>query len=734
MSKNASSNEEHPSGRPQAADGMRSSDGFVDEPQPRDDSVVRLTQSEHVTQLVHKVDKAPPRITPSSSSFFPSLQKEERIIVTFMLASMCYGLVRTFAPPPIGLFSDVSGKCEHQGACVCPRDTVCAHNAFGLFCLAMAKGSTYLDYPLYMLMFLSMTRNINSWLQTTIIAEMFHFTRLNALHRKAGTFIGFEVFWHTFWHAARWGVEGNIGFVVSTQTGLTGLVSLAAIPFIVIPMVLCRQKMSFELRKYLHYFSSFVWAGSIMFHAPATNIAWVIGTCFFLYIIDHIYGLLIQTRRVPSAQFSRVGNSVVIRMKRPKGFSNIEGTFCYINLPWLSKSQWHAFSLYSDPFDKDYLFICATVAGDWTGKLHEIVQQPTVRRCWIYGPFPSPFQSGYTKDNLVYVATGVGITPVLNAIQAHASSKKVSLVWMCRDAALIEFVVDLGFNFCDSGYSFICYTGKRELVLARELPENVFLLKGRPELDSLIRTILRSTNDGSAFDIFYRTKQTNARKKWSATDLFFIEMRRLGMIYSSDQLFSQILRCGENPDGRHIQMSHLRSFVDRYFINSFEHDDLLAVFRCIDEDNSYEIDYREFSRFMASIDTHIRSMSVRTHAKSQHNLAVLEDHAARKNSITGASTHRQRRSTSRFSATGSCGSYPTIKKRKSCSSQVSTDDIEIGVSTDIGDSSHSEKITATINSKQWKVMYCGENKNVTKTLQKLCSEKEISFAVEMFNW
>jgi hypothetical protein len=55
-------------------------------------------------------------------------------------------------------------------------------------------------------------------------------------------------------------------------------------------------------------------------------------------------------------------------------------------------------------------------AGDWTEQLHKIVDRPTKRPVWVAGPFASPYSTAVDFDNLVLVASGIGITPALSIL------------------------------------------------------------------------------------------------------------------------------------------------------------------------------------------------------------------------------------------------------------------------------------------------------------------------------
>ena len=167
-----------------------------------------------------------------------------------------------------------------------------------------------------------------------------------------------------------------------------------------------------------------------------------------------------------------------------------DGTgYVLVCLPWLSKFEWHAFSLFSHPTKPHHSCVCMAVGGDWTRRLHEVVQRPTRRPVWISGPFASPYATAAEYDNLVLVASGIGITPAMSIITTYRDTRRVNLIWACRDASLLEFYLDKC-TFDDQGWTLIYYTGKRKLHLPHALAPTVLIFHGRPNLLRTIRQII----------------------------------------------------------------------------------------------------------------------------------------------------------------------------------------------------------------------------------------------------
>ena len=82
---------------------------------------------------------------------------------------------------------------------------------------------------------------------------------------------------------------------------------------------------------------------------------------------------------------------------------------------------------------------------------------------------------------------GIGITPTLSLMLSYAGKKRINIIWMCRDAGLIEYFLhklDI-FTVTKNSFALIYYTGKEVLVLPKNLPLNFFIFQYRPNLEQV---------------------------------------------------------------------------------------------------------------------------------------------------------------------------------------------------------------------------------------------------------
>eukprot|EP00980_Cylindrotheca_fusiformis_P017382 scaffold5395_cov126-Cylindrotheca_fusiformis.AAC.2 len=239
---------------------------------------------------------------------------------------------------------------------------------------------------------------------------------------------------------------------------------------------------------------------ALCFHTPTSAIPnggftlWVFGILLVWYFLDFLFCSFFMTEKIDTTKFSVLPGGVRMTMEVSKRFQKMgaHGGVCYICLPWVSKNQWHAFSLFENPSNPAERQIFIQKTGDWTSKVHRILQRDTVRPAWIHGPFPSPYDNAIEYDNQILVASGIGITPALSVIRAHKDSRRINLIWAVRDPYLLDFF--LRHMYLDhQGWNLIFYTGTENLKsqTAQALANtNICVISGRPKLAEIIPNII----------------------------------------------------------------------------------------------------------------------------------------------------------------------------------------------------------------------------------------------------
>ena len=645
----------------------------------------------------------PKRRLPTLTQLSSTLRSPIGALLLVCTFTLLYCAAEIISPPPFGVNTGWTGGAECAGPefelksiCICPRETVCIKDVKSLLFLAFSRLSAYFDYPLYVILFLSKAHNLRGILQRTHLSEFLPLDDMHHLHTFAGTVVGFEVIWHSWWHLLRWGLNGDIKLLWQHQTGITGLISLIVTPLIAWPMLIprLRKGIEFRTRKALHYLS-IVWGVSICFHAPARWIGVIMGLAVGLYVLDWLYGYFFQISYAQTLDFKRIGSSVQVTWEHPPGFKSSDGAgYVYLCLPWISRTEWHAFSLVSHPTLPNHSCVCMAAVGDWTKAVHAALSKPSVRPGWIYGPFPSPFSTAAGYDNIICVASGIGITPSISTIVKFAESRAVNLIWMCRDADLIEFYMNQ-IPFDDDAWSFIFYTGKRQLVLG-DKPKNpmVKVCLGRPNLEELIVALVDHTHHGRPMPKKLMQKAAEAEDKIynkSPTARFADALERGMVSYSLAEMFAIALDATNPVDGKPPVSASLDGFLSMVrTVCSIEggltDEDLARTFKAVDTDGNGTLEEDELAQILEPLRLEVAAEQALIEARK-----ALE--------IQGGSPLHPRRVLVRG-----------------------------GSMMDVGREERKHMTDA------WQIMYCGGAAPVVKTLEEIKEKYGIPLKIESFAW
>lgn len=197
--------------------------------------------------------------------------------------------------------------------------------------------------------------------------------------------------------------------------------------------------------------------------------------------------------------------------------------------------------------------------GNWTEKVHQLTVKPTHRPAWIYGPFPSPIMEADNYENILAIASGIGVTPAVSLAVTLGKSRRVNVIWMVRDPEIIEFYLRQRF-YDDNAWTIIFYTGKKPLVITdcNLLGSMVIICKGRPNLRQVVSDIIYNIEYGvplpesliaravvANFEMFHKDEVDKCRD----------DVARALHIYTPQELFSE---CAKESKRLHYKtLSHL---------------------------------------------------------------------------------------------------------------------------------------------------------------------------------
>lgn len=209
------------------------------------------------------------------------------------------------------------------------------------------------------------------------------------------------------------------------------------------------------------------------------------------YLLDWLYSYLLNTFKLTSCFFTRIENGVQLRFKNPHGFPDQANGYVYLLVPFINQYEWHPFSVFPHQDLDGFSCVHIHVVGDWTRELLKVTERETQRPAWVQGPFVSPFSTATDFDNLILVASGVGITAAMAVMHTLKEERRVSLVWVCRDASMVEFFLNTA-KFDDDAWTLIFYTGKQTLNIKATLPPACFICTERPSFYNVVLNIVYS--------------------------------------------------------------------------------------------------------------------------------------------------------------------------------------------------------------------------------------------------
>jgi ferredoxin-NADP reductase len=192
-----------------------------------------------------------------------------------------------------------------------------------------------------------------------------------------------------------------------------------------------------------------------------------------------------------------------ITLKRPDGFDFIAGQHVIF---YIDKKGGKPFTMTSSPTDKRRLEFGIKRVGEFTKKLHELKPGDKVE---ILGPLGTFYFEDKTKDDLVFIAGGSGITPFISMLRYIEEKKlrnRVTVIYsnkkskeamyfgeleLLRDKGIINEIV-YTVTGKDPDWSGLRGRVSREMLESVHAPEKkVFFICGPPEFEEAVSKILR---------------------------------------------------------------------------------------------------------------------------------------------------------------------------------------------------------------------------------------------------
>uniref|UniRef100_K3WU64 FAD-binding FR-type domain-containing protein n=1 Tax=Globisporangium ultimum (strain ATCC 200006 / CBS 805.95 / DAOM BR144) TaxID=431595 RepID=K3WU64_GLOUD len=230
--------------------------------------------------------------------------------------------------------------------------------------------------------------------------------------------------------------------------GELALLMFLAIAFTSLPWI--RRRM-YETFYYVHHLFPLGVLFTVL-HWQTTT--WFVFPSLLVYLIDRAVSSSNAFWPVHVTEFTALSDGiikiVIARSPHDDGSYHI-GQFVYLNVPAISKLQWHPFTIASSPrTSATTLTILLKSLGDWTAALTEYAED-----CKSKSVAPTVYMDGYYGESLdkyeayptvCLVAGGVGVTPILAILEdmvaklSHGEppNQRVFLTFTFRELSLLE--------------------------------------------------------------------------------------------------------------------------------------------------------------------------------------------------------------------------------------------------------------------------------------------------------
>ncbi|EEF50565.1 ferric-chelate reductase, putative [Ricinus communis] len=240
--------------------------------------------------------------------------------------------------------------------------------------------------------------------------------------------IGYIIYWavtNQISEVLKWG-KTDVSNVAGEISLLAGL-GLWATTF---PRI--RQKM-FELFFYTHHLYILFMLFFIL-HITVGYSCIVMLPGFYLFLIDR-YLRFLQSRtsvRLVSARILPC-DTLELNFSKSPDFSYNPTSILFMNVPSISKLQWHPFTINSSSnLEPENLSIVIKSEGSWSKKLYHILSSPSSidhLQVSVEGPYGPASTHFLRHDTLVMVSGGSGITPFVSIIRELVY---VSTTYKCK--------------------------------------------------------------------------------------------------------------------------------------------------------------------------------------------------------------------------------------------------------------------------------------------------------------
>ncbi|XP_065859679.1 ferric reduction oxidase 2-like isoform X2 [Euphorbia lathyris] len=240
---------------------------------------------------------------------------------------------------------------------------------------------------------------------------------------------------HGVGYIVYWAITGQISQVLEWSktriSNVAGEISLlAGLGLWVTTFPGIRQKM-FELFFYTHHLY-ILFMLFFLLHISINFSTILMLPGFYLFLIDR-YLRFLQSRseiRVVSARILPC-QTLELNFSKTPGLSYTPTSILFMNVPSISKLQWHPFTISSSSkLEPEILSVVIKSEGSWSSKLYQMLSSPSSSSIYhlqvsVEGPYGPASTHFLRHETLVMVSGGSGITPFISVIRELIHVSKI---------------------------------------------------------------------------------------------------------------------------------------------------------------------------------------------------------------------------------------------------------------------------------------------------------------------
>ncbi|EYU25132.1 hypothetical protein ABFS82_06G030300 [Erythranthe guttata] len=242
--------------------------------------------------------------------------------------------------------------------------------------------------------------------------------------------LGYIIYWATMSHEIYLMLEWSSTYL----SNLAGVIAFVLLMGIWITSFERFRRKMFELFFYVHNLY-IIYIFFYMLHVGVAFLCLILPG-IFLFLIDRYLRFLQSKRRTRLVSSRLLPNGTIeLNFAKNPGLAYNPSSTLFVNVPSICKLQWHPFTISSSSnLETDNLSVIIKTQGNWTQKLYKQLSTSLDHlQVSTEGPYEPASNHFLSRDSLVMISGGSGITPFISIIReiifrSTQSNKKVPKV------------------------------------------------------------------------------------------------------------------------------------------------------------------------------------------------------------------------------------------------------------------------------------------------------------------